>query len=80
MGRMVDVDLLVGAEEIARRLEVGRPQVVYEWRRRLADFPLPVFSLSRTSIWYWPDIERWAARTGRLPVPGPQPRRARRRR
>ena len=74
---MVDVGLLVGAEEIARRLEVARPQVVYQWRRRLPDFPLPVFSLSRTSVWYWPDIEAWADRTGRLPVPDPRPRRSR---
>lgn len=71
---MVDVDLLVGAEEIARRLEVARPQVVYQWRRRLADFPPPVFSLSRASVWYWPDIESWADRTGRLPAPHPRPR------
>lgn len=49
VGRIVDVDLLVGAEEIARRLEVARPQVVYQWRRRLPDFPPPVFSLSRPS-------------------------------
>jgi integrase len=72
-----DVDLLVGAEEIARRLEVARPQTVYNWRRRYVEFPEPAFTLQRAAVCYWPEVEAWAAMTGRLPAPDPQPRRGR---
>ena len=66
MGRKLDVEMLVGAAEIAQRLGVARPQVVHDWRRRHADFPKPVTVLSHVGIWYWPEVERWARRTGRL--------------
>ena len=66
MGRRLDVDRLVGATEIAERLGVARPQVIHEWRRRHADFPQPVAHLRTALVWYWPDVERWARRTGRL--------------
>lgn len=58
---------LVGSAEIAERLGVKRHQVVHGWRRRYADFPQPVADLRRGAIWAWPDIERWARKTGRLP-------------
>lgn len=57
---------LVSAREIADRLGVKRTQVVYEWRRRHPDFPRPLVTLSVGSIWSWPEVERWAKRTGRL--------------
>ncbi len=60
------MDKLVGAKEIADRLGAKRPQVVYEWRRRHEDFPQPLVTLSIGSVWYWPDVERWAKATGRL--------------
>ena len=66
MGRRVDVDDLVGAQEIADRLGVSRPQVVHEWRRRHADFPEPVVTLTMGLLWAWPDVEAWARATGRL--------------
>lgn len=65
VGRKVDTDNLVGAKEIADRLSVSRPQVVYTWRRRHPDFPQPVVSLSIGLVWYWPDVARWAKETGR---------------
>jgi hypothetical protein len=66
MGRRVDVENLVGAAEIAERLGVKRPQVVHDWRRRYPDFPQPVANLRQALIWNWPDVERWARKTGRL--------------
>jgi len=66
MGRRVDVEQLVGATDIARRLGVGRPQVVHEWRHRDSTFPEPVARVSRVLIWQWAEVERWARRTGRL--------------
>lgn len=68
MGRRVDIDGLVGAAEIAARLGVRRPQVVHDWRRRHSEFPKPVAELHAALVWYWPDVERWARRSGRSPV------------
>jgi hypothetical protein len=61
------VDDLVGAQEIADRLDVSRPQVIHVWRSRHPDFPEPVTRLSMGYLWSWPDVERWAKATGRLP-------------
>lgn len=57
---------LVGASEIAKRLGASRPQVVHVWRQRYADFPQPIAVLDMGMIWAWPDVERWAKKTGRL--------------
>jgi predicted DNA-binding transcriptional regulator AlpA len=66
MGRKVDVDDLVGAAEIADRLELAHPQSVHTLRKRHADFPEPVAHLKRALGWAWPDVEAWAKATGRL--------------
>lgn len=70
MGRQVDVDQLVGASEIAERLGVNRPSLVQDWRLRYSDFPQPVARLKGAHVWAWPDVERWARRSGRLPKHG----------
>ena len=73
MARKVDVNDLVGAQEIADELGVGRAQV-HKWRERRLDFPLPVATLGGTGgragflVWAWPDVEAWARKTGRYPV------------
>jgi hypothetical protein len=66
VGRKIDVNDLVGAEEIAQRLGLAHVQSVHTLRHRHPDFPTPVKKLQRTMIWLWPDIERWARKTGRL--------------
>lgn len=66
MGRQVDVEELVGAAEIADRLGLALGQTVHDWRRRHADFPQPVARLRMGIVWFWPDVEAWARRTGRL--------------
>jgi hypothetical protein len=66
MGRYVDTELLVGAAEIAKRLGVSRAQTVHNWRARDIDFPEPVATLEVALVFYWPDIENWALKTGRL--------------
>lgn len=60
------MDQLVGAAEIAERVGATRPQAVHTWRQRYADFPEPVVTLRRVILWHWPDVEKWARRTGRL--------------
>lgn len=67
MGRRVDVEQLVGASEIAQRLGLAQVTTVHSWRRRHEDFPAPVASLHAALVWHWPDVERWARATGRLP-------------
>lgn len=57
---------LVGAAEIAERLDLAHTQSVHTLRRRHADFPAPVATLRQAMVWSWPDVERWARSTGRL--------------
>lgn len=66
MGRKIDAEDLVSAVEIAQRLGVARPQVIYAWRSRHPDFPQPVATVGNVSVWSWPDVEAWARATGRL--------------
>ena len=66
VGRKVDVEDLVGAAEIAERLNVRRPHLIHDWRRRYADFPEPVVTLKGTLIWSWREVEAWARSTGRI--------------
>lgn len=66
MGRKVDIDLLVGAAEVAERLGAASSQVIHVWRGRDETFPKPVMRLKSALIWYWPDVEKWAKLTGRL--------------
>lgn len=54
----VDVTDLVGMLEIADRLGVER-QTVRAWRQR-GLFPEPVAVVSRTPVWRWRDVQRWA--------------------
>jgi predicted DNA-binding transcriptional regulator AlpA len=63
----------IRAHEIAERLGVARPQVVHTWRRRYPDFPQPVGRLRQALVWAWPDVERWARKTGRLDTSTTQP-------
>lgn len=57
---------LVGAAEIAERLGLAHPQTVHSWRRRYPEFPQPVAQLRQALVWAWPDVARWARKTGRL--------------
>lgn len=61
------MDQLVGASEIAKRLGLKQRQGVHMWQKRHPDFPQPVAKLDMGTVWYWPEVERWAKKTGRLP-------------
>lgn len=67
MGRKVDIDDLVGAAEIAERLGLAHRETVHTLRRRHDSFPRPVAELKQAMVWAWPDVEKWAKATGRLP-------------
>jgi len=66
--RRVYVDELVGAAEIAERFGLADAHVVHTWRSRHPDFPEPVARLKRAMVWVWPDIEKWARSSGRIPL------------
>lgn len=66
MGELVDPADLVGAHEIAERLDVSRPQVVHVWRKRYDDFPEPIATLRSALIWDWTEVKAWAQASGRL--------------
>jgi hypothetical protein len=65
--RKVHVTDLVGAAEIAERLGGIQPRTVHQWHNRYPDFPEPVATLQQAMVWAWPDVERWAKATKRLP-------------
>jgi len=68
MSPSVDSEGLVGAAEIAERLGISHPTTIHMWRKRYPDFPAPIAQLSQAMIWNWPDVERWARKTGRIPA------------
>ena len=59
MGKKVDVENLVGAHEIAKRLDLKNPHTIHVWRTRHKDFPKPVAKLKTAMIWDWNEILTW---------------------
>ena len=53
MAEKINPTDLVGAHEIAERLDVAFPNIVHSWKRRLKDFPKPIAILSMGNIWNW---------------------------
>ena len=64
MGRMVDVDHLIDANDVAEILGLSHRNTVSVYQHRYADMPRPVreFGDRRVKLWLRPDIERWAAK------------------
>ena len=56
----------VGPPEIAERLNVER-RTVDSWRQRDVGFPEPRWTVGGRPAWDWPDVEKWARLTSRLP-------------
>lgn len=56
---MIDVQHLVGAQEIATLLGVSRQRVTQLAGHK--DFPAPVATLAMGKVWDRQDVERWAA-------------------
>jgi len=57
---------LVGAHEIAQRLNRAHSTIVHGWVRRDINFPPPAVVLQAGKFWDWSQVERWAKETGRL--------------
>ncbi len=58
----------VGMVEIGERLGGVRRQTVAQWHYR-GLLPEPRWTVSGYPAWNWPDIEKWARETERLPEP-----------
>lgn len=65
VGKRVDVEYLVGAHEIAKRLGLKNPHTIHVWRTRHKDFPKPVAKLKTAMIGDWAEISAWISSTGR---------------
>jgi hypothetical protein len=69
MGKKVDVDQLVGASDIAKRLGLTKPQNVHALIRWFDDFPAPVAVIGGgIKVWEWAPVEQWARTHNRLPA------------
>ena len=62
MGRKVDVDDLIDAQEVAKILGLAHRNTVSEYQRRYPEMPRPVVDRrgGRLKLWLRPDLERWA--------------------
>lgn len=64
------MDHMVGAYDIAQRLGWRHPELVHHYLNTDPTFPRPVAAIGgptrKTKVWMWPEVERWARRTGRL--------------
>lgn len=45
---------------------ITEPRTIHAWARRHDDFPKPLGVLKSAMLWHWPDVEKWARKTGRL--------------
>lgn len=61
MGRLVDVEDLVDAHEVARLLGLSQANSVHLYQRRYPDMPRPVYERGgrRARLWLRSEIERW---------------------
>ena len=63
MRKKIDLDYLVGAAEIVQCLNIKRPHLIHDWRRRYLEFPKPIVELTGILPWDQQNIERWAAKS-----------------
>lgn len=56
---MVDIDNIVGANEIAERLQRAHSSIVHQWRLRNIGFPEPCAVISAGMLWEWDKVEAW---------------------
>jgi len=66
VSRMVDLNDLVTAKDIAAHLGFAGPQVVHNWVKREVGFPEPVFVVGLIRLWLWSEVEPWLKETGKI--------------
>ena len=74
---MLGNDLLVGSDDIAKRLGFKRLQNTYYYIVHDPSFPAPLHTIRGAKVWSWPEVEEWAAtkttfRKRNPPIRGPR--------
>lgn len=64
MGRLVDVEDLIDAHEVAALLGLAHPNTVHQYQRRYPDMPRPVLDRGglRARLWLKSEITAWRER------------------
>jgi predicted DNA-binding transcriptional regulator AlpA len=64
MSRLVDVDRLIDARDVARIVGLSNRRDVATYLRRYKDMPRPAIDLGRgrPKLWLRPEVERWQAK------------------
>jgi predicted DNA-binding transcriptional regulator AlpA len=64
MGRLVDVDDLADAHDVAELLGLAHPNTVHQYQRRYPDMPRPVYQPRgrRARLWLRSEILEWHSR------------------
>ena len=67
VGRRVDVDELIDAQEVAAMLDLAQANSVYLYLSRYPDMPRPVVDRGprRAKLWLRAEIAQWASSRGR---------------
>ena len=60
---------LVDNREVAKLIGITNPNGVSVYRKRNADFPEPRVEKRQTVLWLRSEIEAWAKRHNRTPLP-----------
>jgi glutathione-regulated potassium-efflux system ancillary protein KefG len=66
MGRLVDIDDLVDARDVAHILHLSAPTSVFVYQGRYPDMPRPILDrgANRARLWLRQEIEEWAKMRG----------------
>lgn len=69
MGRLVDLDELIDAADVARLLGLAQTTSVYVYLARYPDMPRPVLDRGprRAKLWLRSEIESWSDSRARRP-------------
>jgi hypothetical protein len=70
----INPDDMVDTAEAAQLIGLTNGNGVSTYRKRYADFPVPVIEKGRCLLWWRKDIERWSAGHRRQRGPEPRPR------
>lgn len=64
MGRLVDVDDLVDAHDVAALLGLAHANTVHQYQRRYEDMPKPIYrpGARRAQLWLRSEMVAWMSR------------------
>ena len=69
MGKRVDIENILSAQEVAEVLGLGLRNSITVYRGRYPDFPEPLKEWPGFKVWNRPDVTRWARKHRRKRPP-----------